>query len=203
MTYRSAMSGPLAAAMCALVAAAQTPPKFDPAAMQKQLEALQKAMEGSAREASPCVDHRELKALLPEKIGQFTRKSASSERNSAMGMTMVTAEATYEGPKGGQLKLTLSDLAGAGAAAVFGRMTMAAVEVDREGDEGYEKSRLISGHKALETYRHRDRSGNIVLQADRFQVEVQGSQIPPEILSEAVQAIDLKALTALKPAGAK
>ena len=75
------------------------------------------------------------------------------------------------------------------------RMSMAAwsmADFEHETDSGYEKTTTHKGYKAVEEL---DRESNEatfrVFIADRFIVEVEGSNVPLETVKKAIDSIDL------------
>ncbi len=173
---------------------------FDPAQLQKQMEALQKAMQGDAKTAQPVVDFRQLKTFLPEKIGDLKRTSAKGEKTGAMGMTISKAEGMYGAEDGPRVKVEITDMAGTGGLAAFAQLGVAAMEIDNESDDGYERTTTFAGFKAIEKYNTPSKSGEVNVVVGRFTVKIDGDGIAPGILKTAVDAIDLKSLSALKAA---
>jgi hypothetical protein len=170
----------------------------------QDLQALQKAVtdmqKQAAAGAAPVVDFRQMKALLPEKIGDLKRESAKGEKNSAMGFTVSEAEGKYRGEGDRSIEVKLADTAGMGGLAGFAQMGFA-MEIDNESDTGYEKTYAYKGHRVLEKYDTESKSGEIsALIANRFTVTINVQDGPPELLKAALDAIDLKKLAELKPA---
>jgi hypothetical protein len=154
---------------------------------------------GSAGKA-PLVDFRALKALLPEKIGDLKRVSASGEKNAAMGMGVSQAKGKYKGDGGAQLKVEISDMSGVGGLAALG---LAMVEVDKENEDGYEKTSTLDGNKTLEKYNTKNKRGELKVVVDsRFVVEIEGDDVTMDELKAAVAKIDLGKLKALGTATA-
>lgn len=154
-------------------------------------------MSGATNAAVAVVDFRELKALLPADLPSMKRKSASGEKSSAMGMTVVYAEGRYESGDS-TIEIKMSDYGGTGMAAMMAAgWTMQ--EIDRETETGFERTTTIGGFKAKETYDSADKNGTTeVLVAGRFLVEVTGSGVKAEAIKAAVGKIDLSKLAALK-----
>ncbi|MBU4459388.1 MAG: hypothetical protein KJ579_02380 [Verrucomicrobia bacterium] len=173
---------------------------FDAAQFQKQMEAMQKALQANAAAAQPVVDFRQLKALLPETIGDMKRTNAKGEKSGAMGMTVAKAEGTYEGAKEARLKVEITDMSGVGAMGALAQFGFAATEIDNESDDGYERTVKIKNFKALEKYDTKAKSGSLQVIVGRFSVQIEGDNIAPAILKTAAEAIDLQALSALKAA---
>ena len=173
---------------------------FDAAQLQKQMEAMQKAMQASAQSAQPVVDFRQLKTFLPEKLGALARTSAKGEKSGAMGMTVAKAEGAYAGANEARIKLEITDTAGVGGLGALAQFGMNAVEIDNESDDGYERTTKFKGFKAVEKYDKPSKSGSVNIVVGRFTVQIEGDNIAPEVLKAAAEAIDLQGLSALKPA---
>ncbi len=182
------------------------PPQVDPEALQKGMEAMMKALGGGGNaDASKAavVDFREMKALLPAEIKGFKRTEAKGSRDSAMGMTVARAEATYEGANDASLQIELLDTAGVGQLAAMAQAALATAEIDEESDNGYRKTITHAGLKGMEEFDTENNSGEITLFSNRFHIMVRGSNVKPEALKAALAAIDIPKLLALKPAAAK
>lgn len=144
----------------------------------------------------PAVDFRELKALLPNTVAGLQRTNTRGEKSGAFGVQISTAEGRYGSPDGGaQIEVKIADLGAMGqlgAAAQFGWM---ATDIDREDDEGYERTVNYHGNKGLERYSPAAKSGSIKLMTNgRFMIEIEGDQIEPAQLKAAVDALDFKGL---------
>ncbi len=197
----------LAAAVTVLTAGAafaqQQPQGFDAAQFQKQMEAMQKALQANAQSAQPVVDFRQLKTFLPEALGDLKRTGAKGEKSGAMGMTVSKAEGSYEGANEARMTLEITDTAGIGGFGAIAQMGLAATEIDNETDDGYERTTKIGAYKGIEKYSTSSKSGSVTIMAGRFTVQIEGRNIPAAALKTAAEAIDLKGLTALKPPAAK
>jgi hypothetical protein len=167
------------------------------------MENLAKSMGQPGAAAGPLVDFRDLKALLPESIGALKRTSAEGEKSSAMGFGVSKATAKYKGEGEGRLKVELIDTAGVGgiAIAAFG---LAGLEVDKETENGYERTSTIGGRKVFEKYNSKSKRGEIkALVGNRFVVEIDGDDVPMEAIKEALTSkLDLAKLESLAAAQA-
>ena len=110
-----------------------------------------------------------------------------------MGFTMSTAKAEYkEGD--GRLEAAIVDFAGVGAA-LMGMAAWATVEIDREDENGYERTTTIGGHKAFEKYNAQTRDGELnVLVGDRFIVTLKGRNIEEKDFRKAIDELDISKL---------
>jgi len=174
-------------------------------AVQKGMEALFKALggeEGSSQSAAAdLVDHRSLRALLPTELKGMKRAEVASEKSGAMGIAVSRAAAKYKGTQDSVIEIAIEDVGGLGKMGALGFAVWAAAEVDRETEDGFERTAPYKGFKAMESYDQRNRSGQIeVLVAGRFMVRVSGQRIPFEQLKAALDELDLTKLAALKPA---
>lgn len=157
------------------------------------------AMIGAQTNARPVevVDFRELRALLPESVGAYKRTKASGEKSGAMGMTISQAIGQYEAGKA-QLTIKLMDYGGTGFASVMAA-AWTTTEIDRETDDGYERSVKLGAHRGIEKYDNASRFGELqVLVGSRFMVEINVRDGEPADLTAAANALALDKLAALK-----
>lgn len=165
-------------------------------AMNKMAEAMAKGGQAGTR---ALVDFRELKKLLPEKVGAFERKSATGEKAGAMGMGVSKARGEYQTAAGEKLRIEILDTAGMAAMMAFG---LGAVEIDKETEDGYERTVTLDGYKGLEKYNGKSKRGELkLLVGNRFIVEIDGRGVSMDAVSEARKSLDLGALAALAPQG--
>ena len=177
--------------------------KGGPEGMQEAMKKMGDVMRGGGPKVEP-VDFRELKALLPEAIGDLKRSDASGEKTGAMGMTIAKAEAHYKGDKGARIHVTMTDFGAITGMMAMGVLGWMQLEIDKETETGYEKTTTIGGHKAHEKYDNKSQDGRIqVVVANRFMVEVRGNDMPMADIKGALAKIDLDKLTSLKPAEPK
>lgn len=184
------------------------PPRRQPTTAEQQaieqgIGALFKAMQADPQQGGPVslIDHRELKALLPAELKGFKRTSASSERSGAMGMWISRAEARYEGANDSSIQVEISDLGGLGGLGAMAQATWMMSDIDREAENGFERTVAYKNWKAREEYIKSNRQGKMeVLVGERIMVSVQGSNLKFEDIRAAMEQIDLAKLAALKPA---
>lgn len=187
-----------AAALAMVAAGAAYAEQGSPQADMEALRTLLGAAQQQAPNAAEVVDARQLRALLPEKIGDMKRTKANSRRNSAMGTTIAEAEGEYSGANDAWAPITLADTVGLGGLGAFAQMEMMA-EIDNESDTGYEKTYDYKGVKVYEMYDSEGGSGEIsAVAGGRFTVRIAMSNVKPERLKAALDAIDLKKLAGLK-----
>jgi hypothetical protein len=143
-------------------------------------------------------DHRKLRALLPEAIAGLRRTSSEGQKTNVMGVASSKAVGVYTDGKAGRLEVEIIDI---GTFTGIAAMAFAwiNVEVDKEGDDGYERTTTIAGRKAYERYSRKQRAGELdVMVAGRFVVTARGTDLDMKTFRAAVDAIDLAKLDALK-----
>lgn len=147
------------------------------------------------------VDHRELKALLPESVLGMTRTSAEGSRSNVVGITSSHAQADYDDGKGAHLTVEIIDMG-----SLTGVMALAFawvnIDIDRQSDRGYERTSTLGGRKAYERYSKAERTGELdVLVASRFIVTAKGTGIDMKTFKDVVAKLDLDRLEKLKDKG--
>ena len=148
------------------------------------------------------VDFRELKALLPESIGELKRTNAEGEKTGAMGFTISKAEADYDSEDySKRIDIEITDITGASGYAGLAAWGWAMADVDKETETGYEKTIKYKGHKAYEKYDKQDQYGSVeVLVSGRFMVSVNGNNVSMDEIKSAIDQIDIGKLEAMKNA---
>lgn len=150
------------------------------------------------------VDFRELKAMLPESLRGLARTSATGEKSGAMGISVSSAEGLYSADNGKSVKLTIADIGNLTGLAGMAAYAWATTDVDRESENGYEKTTTFKGYKALEKYDRQSRSGEMsVLVGGRFVVGAEGDEVDMDALKAALGSVDLRKLDGMKGRGAK
>ncbi len=149
----------------------------------KQMEEAAKSGDGTLTITSGAVDGEALKAMLPERIGGFTRTEISTGGAAGMG----GASAKYEnGDK--RLDVSLVDMGSMGA---LGSIAGAAnVQSSTENADGYERVRNVDGRMTIEKFSRASNSaeyGQMV--ASRFMLTVDGRNVSPEEVKGAFDAI--------------
>lgn len=164
----------------------------EPKNIEEAMSEVQKALQGDG-EKKEVVDFRELKKLLPEKLAGLERTAHSGEKAGAMGFNMSTAKAEYrDGDK--ELEAVIVDFAGVGAA-LMGMAAWATVEIDREDENGYERTTTVEGYKAFEKYNSRNKSGELsVLVGERFIVTLKGRNIEEADFKKAIGQLEVRKL---------
>jgi hypothetical protein len=167
------------------------------AAMGKMMGAMA-GTDGSVEALAP----DQIKAFLPDSLGNLKRTSLSAERNKAMGMQISEASAEYSAEGGQHINLQVSDTGGA-----KGLMSLAsamAPEEEKQTDHGYEKTYSAGGNLIHEAWDTQSKSGDYsVVVGKRFTVKANGNVDSIDQLKQAVGSIDLGKLESMKDEGVK
>jgi hypothetical protein len=141
-----------------------------------------------------------LKPFLPESLGGRNRSTFSTQRNSAMGMQMTEARATYMDDDGRAWDLQVTDTGSAkGLLALAG---WAGIEGENESSNGYDKTYRADGRLVHEQWdRSSSRGEYAVVLGDRFTVKLEGQADSIDDLKAALADLDLEALEAMKGEG--
>lgn len=148
------------------------------------------------------VDFRDLKALLPESLGDLKRANAEGEKTGAMGFTISKAEADYNNEDySKRIDIEITDISGATGFAGIAAWGWAMADIDKESETGYEKTIKYKGHKAYEKYDSQGEYGSIeVLVSGRFMVSVSGNSVPMDEIKSALDQIDIGKLESMREA---
>jgi hypothetical protein len=171
------------------------------AGTRERMEEMGRQMEDAQNRTVEPVDFRSLRALLPETAGGLEQTEREGQKGGAMGMTVSTAEATYEGADRRRIEIKITDMGAVSGFAALG-FGWAMIEIDKESGSGYEKTTTYENYRAHEKYnRDRQRGEMQVLVADRFAVEVTGRNVEMQAVKDALGEIDLGALADMKDEG--
>ena len=144
------------------------------------------------------IDFRKLKELLPADADGLPRKEANGEKNGAAGFSMSTANGKYASEDGSET-IEISIVDGGGAAMMFGLAAWSMIEVDKETENGYEKTTKIGDNKAYEKYNNSNKDGEVaVLVNKRFIVTAKGRGVSMDKIKAALEDVDLDELGGLK-----
>ena len=157
-------------------------------AMKQATKALEDAGMGQKVEV---VNFRDLQKHLPENLAGMERISKGGETAGALGMKISNAEAKFKTDDGTIVEITLSDTGGLG----MGLLSMASwstVEIDKEDENGSERTTTLDGYKSYETTRKRDNSCELaVIAEDRYIATAKCKECKMEQLKKAVRAMGL------------
>ena len=165
----------------------------DPAAAGKAVGDMMAAMTGGS--ATP-IAAADLKALLPESIGDMKRTSFETNGGQAMGISASSAKASY-GNDDRHLNLSITDtggLAGLATMAGWANMTM-----DKETDGKVEKVYKDGARTMHEEYRKDGSRGEAtIILANGVIVEAEGDHVDMATLKKVLADVDLGKIEAMK-----
>lgn len=161
-------------------------------AMAKQAEESQK--NGPVE----TVDFRALKELLPDNADGLARQSATGEKTGAMGFKISTANAKYANTDNSErIELSIVDAGGTGV--MMGLAAWSMIDVDKETENGYEKTGKMGDYKSYEKYDNSGKDGEIaVMIQNRFVVTAKGRGVSMDKIKSALEDIDLNKLADMK-----
>ena len=161
-------------------------------AMAKQAEESQK--NGPVE----TVDFRALKELLPDNADGLARQSATGEKTGAMGFKISIANAKYANTDNSErIELSIVDAGGTGV--MMGLAAWSMIDVDKETENGYEKTGKMGDYKSYEKYDNSGKDGEIaVMIQNRFVVTAKGQGVSMDKIKTALEDIDLNKLADVK-----
>jgi hypothetical protein len=166
----------------------------DTAAAGKAMGDILGAMSGNANTAP--IPSADLKAMLPESLGDLKRSGIEASSGEAMGIGGSSAKATYGGDDR-RVVLSITDsggLAGLATMAGWANMTM-----DKETDGKVEKVYKAGARTIHEEYQKDGSHGEMtVLLGNGVIVAAEGERVDMPALKKAVDGVDLGKLESLK-----
>lgn len=158
---------------------------------------------GAEGAVSEPISFRELQRFLPEELGRLERTRSQGETSGMMGMSVSIAEASYQTEEGGSIDVTITDLGGVAGPALMGMAAWANVSVDRETEDGYERTSRYKGYPAYEefsSYSDGDRGSAkfTFLVEGRFMVELSGRDATMDEVKDLSDDIEVRDLAAMK-----
>jgi hypothetical protein len=141
-----------------------------------------------------------LQPFLPESLGDMSRSTFSTERNSAMGMQMTEARATYMNENGRSWDLQITDVGS--AKSLLALAGWAGIEGENETSSGYDKTYREDGRLIHEQWDRGSSRGQYgLVLGERFTIKIEGEADSIDDLKAAIADLDLEALEAMKDEG--
>ena len=147
----------------------------------------------AAAAGAEVINFQELLPLVDIKIPAWNMEGKPSGATLKQGQVIVS-EARVSFRAGDQtLEITVMDFLGKSIPFLNGQ------HLEMESSEETVRTTEVKGFKAMETFRHQDRQGELNISvADRFWVKIDGDGIDNlEVLRKVAQQMDLKKLAAL------
>jgi hypothetical protein len=150
------------------------------------------------------VDFRKLKELMPAELHGLKRTANNGEKNKVGEFSITQARATYgkggddDNEKAPRIEVEVTDYSATqmaqGLAAAW-----SAVEIDKESDDGFEKTVKIAGNPGHLTWQKEDKQGTMqLLVGNRYIVNLHTFNIPSEQINKIAEALPLAKLAELK-----
>jgi hypothetical protein len=159
------------------------------------------ALFGGGKPVDP-VGIDQLKPLMPDTFAGLAKLSSKAEKSGVVGMMISKASATYGDHAGKDVSLDISDTGG--AAGLLGMAAWVNVQVEKEDDNGFERTKNENGRMVHEKSSKRSgRDEYTVVVASRFVVSAKGRGVDLDTIKKAVNDIDLGKIEAMKDVGVK
>ncbi len=148
------------------------------------------------------VDYEELKDLLPNKLKKMDRVEVFGENSSMLGVKTANARAEYEGKNGQHIEIKITDMGTIKSLASFAMAAWVAADIEKESDDGFERTIDYKGHKAYTKYSKSKEQGEYkVLVSGRYLVEVEGENVKMKQVEKAIDDIKIKKLEKMQDRG--
>ncbi|MBK8555296.1 MAG: hypothetical protein IPL65_05760 [Lewinellaceae bacterium] len=171
----------------------------EPKNLQEAMDMAQKAIEKNQHgEMVEPIHFSKLKEFLPEKAAGFERVGLSGETTGAINMKISKAEASYKNQKDQKLNVDIVDTGGIGMA-MMGIAAWSSISIDREDEEGYERTGTLNGFKSFEKSQKKNvRNELSLIVGDRYIVAISCEGCEMRDLYSVVKGMDLTTLKNLR-----
>ena len=149
----------------------------------------------------PPIDFRKLKEVVPGELAGVKRSSNEGEKINIGELNISQVNARFEKAEAGEndprVELQIVDYA---SAPEMGNVMTAwqQMEVDKESDNGFERTTKYKEQPAYETYQNEGKSGQVqIWVASRFYVNVQTTNLTAEQMKKLVESLPLEKLVEL------
>jgi len=164
-------------------------------AVEKSKNALQDLLSDGKEDGKSVevINWRELKELLPNKLGGMKLDDTEGQTTGMMGFKFSKTEGKYRGDDG-RMNVNIIDLGGI-QLLVTQFAAWSELDIDSDTSDGYQKTTDYKGYKAFEEYNEKNNSGSFaVLVEDRFAVTIDGRGIEMDDLKDAIDDVGIKKL---------
>lgn len=149
------------------------------------------------------VDYRELRDVLPERIRGMEKGRSNGERTGALGFRISQVEQTYESTTGdAELEISIVDMGGLKNIAAVG-LEWLNLDMDRESDDGFERTRSYRGHPVLDKCEQMGREARCEMVAyvsRRFVVAIKSKGLEMGSLEGIMEQVDVEQLEEMRDA---
>jgi hypothetical protein len=150
------------------------------------------------------VDFRKLKELMPAELDGLKRTENNGEKNALGAFSMSQAKAQYkkskdqDDEKEPSIGVELIDYGGVEMAKGLA-MAWTMAEIDKESDNGYEKTVKVKGNPGMETWEKEGKRGRVqILVGSRFILTLETQNIASEKVIKIAESLPLDKIAALK-----
>ena len=150
------------------------------------------------------VEPAKLKELLPATFAGCKRKNTESQHMNQAGMDISESKADYEpestesGDAQARFHLKITDMGNMKGAMAYGMVPWAMGSIDKETDDGWEKSSKLGSWPSHEEWRNDGKNGTVqVWVGKRFIVEAEGWDTTIDDVRKLAESVGLSKLDAL------
>ncbi len=158
---------------------------------------------GRESEIEP-VDFRDLRDVLPGDIRGLEKGKSSGEKGGALGFRISQVEQKYESEDGdSRVEISIVDLGGLRNVAAFG-LDWLKLKVDREDEDGYERTRTYRDHPVIDKCRQMSRYDHCEMTAfvsRRFVVKLESWGLERGGLEDVMEDTNIRKLERMKDEG--
>ncbi|MEM8484158.1 MAG: hypothetical protein AAF564_01355 [Bacteroidota bacterium] len=150
------------------------------------------------------VDFRELRTIMPDRIRGMEKGKSNGERTGALGFRISQVDQMFAEENGnGRLDISIVDLGGLKNVASMG-LNWLQMDVDRESDDGYERTRTYREHPVLDKCSNmsgKTRCEMTVFVSERFVVSLESRDMDAGMLEDILEDMDIRKLERMKEEG--
>jgi hypothetical protein len=153
------------------------------------------------------VNFRELKPMLPETIDGMETDDIKGSQSRQMGVSTSKVEGIYraDGEQRQRLTIQITDTGTMSGLTSLAQRVQGYTESEIETTNSYERATEVGGYDGREKFQTYDSGGSSgrvsFMVAERFQVQVDGRNVPMEKMKEAAMAVNLSGLEGMKDKG--
>lgn len=161
--------------------------------IQEAAKALNEAQVNSKELAKlKPVTKEQIKAWMPEKLGDLKRSSFQISKE--LGMT---CKLVFKGQDNKSININIIDGAGTGAPMMAVFSMMQSMDIDKESDTGYGRTQKIDGQPMLVKYQSKENYEKSTLQCllnERFGIEANAWNMTPDELWQYLKQLEIEKL---------
>lgn len=155
------------------------------------LRELETSLSNYEKGDSSLIPFERLRNSLPDKILGMPRTHQEGQTTKILGVGLSSAQATYADDDR-TIEISMTDTGGFGKS-MLSLADWTEFEVNKESDDGYERSIVIDGQKGFERYSKSSRSGELAVMAgNRLVITLKGTGVGPDDLRQALRRIRLQ-----------